>query len=865
MVWAAEAAAATELIFFMRAKTFPSLLLAAILQIVPICKDVCLQVLPSAPFAILWRWAVGAIAYGGYHAIAGASVTITSPSTAAATNGVPLNYRITVSTYYGGMIFSDSPLPSGLAVNSSTGFITGTPTVSGSFSSTMTVSQPGEPTITAPLTYNIAASDPGITTQPLDYTVSKGANVTFTVTPSGTAPFTYQWRFNGNSISGATTSSRLVSNVQSSNAGKYSVVISNSKGTVTSSSAILSVNEGVNFNDTFESGTLGNWTTAVSPATALTITTANHTAGGTKGAHLSNVLNKMYHNLSQPLEGRMRVTFWINNTSNHGYGEIRAYSGGVYNSGTLQQLFAIGGSGVAFSGNTGTLAGETLDATKYQGRVTAGSNTGWFNLNGAGCPGRSSGWHKFQIERSADGSTIKFYVDEVLGRTITLATYANMNCALIGYTGTGTSTAGDASFDDVLVEYLDPPGISVQPQSKTVVTAQNVSFSVTATNNPQSYAWSFNGNPIASATSSVLNLTAVDSADVGTYSVVVSNTVGGITSANATLTVNVPPSISTPPQSQTVKSGLNANFSVIAAGTSPLSYQWRFNGTNLSAATLSSLSVTSVQPDDAGSYSVVVSNVAGTLTSANAILTVTVPPSISTPPQNQTIKVGATANFTVLAAGTSPLSYRWRFNGTTISGATASSLILTNIQTDDAGSYSVIVTNVVGTATSANAILTVTIPPSISTPPQSQTIKEGLDATFSVVATGTAPLSYKWKFNGGNIPGATTSSLSLTNVQTSNNGSYTVIITNVAGTATSSAAILTVTPSALLQFENPVSDGTSLQFNLVGETNLTLTIESSSNLIDWNIVTNLTNTGGTLQFNAPIDLEPSRFYRAHSP
>src|SRR5204863_3008235 len=104
-----------------------------------------------------------------------------------------------------------------------------------------------------------------------------------------------------------------------------------------------------------------------------------------------------------------------------------------------------------------------------------------------------------------------------------------------------------------------------------------------------------------------------------------------------------------------------------------LSYQWRFNGANIGGATESSYTRFSAQPADAGNYSMVVTNVAGSITSSIAALTVNVPPGISVPPQSLTVVQNQNATFDVTATGTGPLSYQWRFNGVDIGGATQSS------------------------------------------------------------------------------------------------------------------------------------------------------------------------------------------------
>jgi RHS repeat-associated protein len=258
---------------------------------------------------------------------------------------------------------------------------------------------------------------------------------------------------------------------------------------------------------------------------------------------------------------------------------------------------------------------------------------------------------------------------------------------------------------------------------------------------------------------------------------------------------NCAPGITAQPASQTVAAGNTVTFNVAACGTATLNYQWRFNGASLPGATASSYSLSNVQLTNAGSYAVVVTNLAGSVSSSNALLTVLVPPSITTQPASQTVLQGSNATFNVVATGTLPLSYQWTLNGQNISGATGTAYTRTNVQPTDAGTYSVVVTNAVGSVSSAGAALTVNVPPLITTQPANQAVEQGTNiVTFSVVATGTAPLSYQWYFNSTLLNGETASSLALSNVTTNNAGSYLVIVTNSAGSITSSNALLTVYP-----------------------------------------------------------------------
>jgi uncharacterized lipoprotein YddW (UPF0748 family) len=394
----------------------------------------------------------------------------------------------------------------------------------------------------------------------------------------------------------------------------------------------------------------------------------------------------------------------------------------------------------------------------------------------------------------------RLYGTNLSGATATSYTRSNAQAADAGpYSVVITNAFGTATSSDAQLTVIVPPTIITQPQSQTVSQALNATFTVVASGTaPFAYQWRLNGANISSATASSYTRSNVQPADAGNYSVVVTNTAGSATSANAVLTVTVPaapPGITAQPQSQTVNQGASATFTVSASGSTPLYYQWQLLGTNIPSATLSSYTRPNVQPADAGPYSVIITNSLGTTNSTSAQLTVFIPPTITTQPQSQSITQGSSVTFTVAASGTAPFGFQWRFNGASISGATLSSYTRSGLQLADAGSYSAIVTNTAGSATSANAVLTVMASPSISTQPSSQTVNQGNNVTFTVAATGTAPLSYQWRWYGTNLTGATATSLTLTAVATNQAGPYTAVITNAYGAITSQVATLTVTPA----------------------------------------------------------------------
>jgi len=180
------------------------------------------------------------------------------------------------------------------------------------------------------------------------------------------------------------------------------------------------------------------------------------------------------------------------------------------------------------------------------------------------------------------------------------------------------------------------------------------------------------------------------------------------TSDSSTVTA---PSIATQPVSLSVSAGAAASFTVSAAGGGTLAYQWRKGGTAIAGATAATYTIASSASSDAGSYDVVVSNSAGSVTSSAATLSVasvTGAPSIVTQPVSQSVAAGASVTLSVTASGSGTLSYQWRKAGSAIAGATASSYTIATVASADAGSYDVVVSNSAGSVTSNAVTLGVT-------------------------------------------------------------------------------------------------------------------------------------------------------------
>ena len=294
------------------------------------------------------------------------------------------------------------------------------------------------------------------------------------------------------------------------------------------------------------------------------------------------------------------------------------------------------------------------------------------------------------------------------------------------------------------------------------------------------------------------------------------------------------PVITTQPSNQMATVGQTATFSVTATGTALLRYQWKKGVTVITGATAATYTTPAVTTADNGaSFQVVVTNSAGSATSNSATLTVNaalVKPSITQQPSNQTVTAGQTATFSVTATGTAPLSYQWQQSTMPIAGATLASYTTPAVAASDNGSqFRVVVTNLTGSTTSNSATLTVgsaLVAPSITQQPSNQTVTAGQTATFSVVASGTVPLTYQWQKGTTAITGATSASYTMLAPSVSDNGSqFQVVVSNAVGNVTSKAATLTVnaaSPIDVLTYHNDIArTGQNLHETILTTSNVT--------------------------------------------
>jgi len=406
-----------------------------------------------------------------------------------------------------------------------------------------------------------------------------------------------------------------------------------------------------------------------------------------------------------------------------------------------------------------------------------------------------------------------------------------------------TNVAGSITSAPTLLRVLPVgPDILAGPNSLTVSAGSNVTFSVATTGStPLWFQWFHNGAPIFGVTASHLVVSNAQAADMGNYQVVVSNILGTVTSTVASLNVlPTKPTFTLQPVGGFLPLGTNFTLKSLAVGTEPISYQWRWNGTNLSGTTQTTLMLSNVNSGITGSYTVVATNPIGETTSLVASINVFgVPPTFTQQPASIEVLEGSTVTLNSRASGTSPLSYQWYFSGTNLPAGTNQQLVLSSVTLATAGPYFVVATNAFGVTTSATAQLTVNQSIVLLQPLSNQVVDAGSTVLLAVGVNGTGPLSYSWGFNGVAIQ-ETNSSLVLTNIQLFQSGYYRVTVANPYGSLSSTGRLSVIgPPSAVIAWGDNSGNQTSVPANLddvvavAGGDYHTLALRQSGLLIAW--------------------------------
>jgi len=703
------------------------------------------------------------------------------------------------------------------------------------------------------LTVNVA---PSITLQPLALTKAVGAIGSFTVAATGSVTLSYQWQKNGvnvaNSaghISGATTATLTDSSIAAGDTGTYTVVVNNTlngtTSTTTSGGAFLAVNVVALISAqpsalTRTLGSIGSFTITASGNGTLSYQwQKNGVNVANSGGHISGATTATLTDSSVAAADTGTYTVIVSNTLN-GTTSIITSTGAFL---TVNAPPSISTQPVAITKTVGAIGSLTVTASgsgvlSYQWQKNG--------VNVANSPGHIS------------GVTTAILIDSAVA-VVDSGTY------IVVVTNTLNSTVSSTTSGGAYLTVNAAPSINSQPVALTKTLGGIGSFTVSATaSGALSYQWQKNGvsvvnsaGHLSGATAVTLTDSSVTAGDTGTYTVIVSSTLNGVTSnvtsSGSYLTVNTAPVISTQPVALTQAVGGIAGFTVIAAGPAGghLGYQWQKNGVNLSgSASLTGVTTASlrdsVAANDSGSYEVIVTDTlngtVSTVTSGGAYLTVNTAPVISTQPVALTRTVGTIATFMVVATGPigGHLGYQWRKNGIILNGGVSltgvtSATLRDSVAATDSGTYTVIVTDTlngtVSSTLSAGVYLTVNSPPTLTAQPVNVKVAAGGNATFSVTASGgVAPLSYQW-FSGTTalsdttgLAGSKTATLTLTGVAGPDSGrtvaNMTVVVSSSGnvGTVNSSVATLTINASPKITLQpvdaNPTRLGQSVSFSV---------------------------------------------------
>ena len=443
---------------------------------------------------------------------------------------------------------------------------------------------------------------PIITVEPRDAAASAGGAISLSTVAVGDAPLVYQWRFNGNNLSGQTNTSLILTGLTTNDAGAYEVVITNAVGAVTSRVATVSVVPAIaRFAfDPIASPKYTNFPFEVGIR-------AVDGSGNTVRIFNSTVTMSTPAGITPGVSGVFTNGYW------RGPVEITNLASGI-------TISVNDGSG--HSGNSGLfdVTAPMIGITRHpQSQTISEGGSITFQAAGTG---------------SVDPLRIQWFRNGVAisGATNATLTVSNVTAAAAGtYTATISDTGGTLTTDGAVLTVDRPvlvaPGITSQPLDQRVAEGDNAIFMVTASGSgPLHYQWTKDGSLLPGATNASITVTNVQLVNTGGYRVAVSNQVGAVTSAVAQLTVFVPPTITMQPQSRIVAANASVVFQVAAVNAA--SFQWRRDGVALAdsvrvqGVNSTNLVISRVSPDDAGVYSVVVANSVTNLVSAGATLTV---------------------------------------------------------------------------------------------------------------------------------------------------------------------------------------------------------------------------------------------------
>lgn len=500
---------------------------------------------------------------------------------------------------------------------------------------------------------------PSFISEPSDRYADIGRSITLSASATGGAPLKYQWQLNGTNLPNATNASVTLTNLQTTNGGNYALIVTNFGGRATSSVATLTINSLHTpvFADNFDVNSGASWTLN-RPNTdsraifaydyaGIGVPVAPYTTNGTtKGLRfevnisggVTNALSVSPTGQGFPTNSRLHFDMWINVNGplpGGGPGSTEALTAGVGTAGNRVQW---------------NLASALADGV-------------WFAVNGeGGASDTSAGISDFLAYNGSSQQSIA----------------SGVYAAGAGSTARGN---GDAYYQNVLPGGQTPPATqqSGYPQQTGSLNSGTVGFAwrdVVVSRNGGTVEWFIDGLKIATVTGASLTASNIFVGYWDQFNSISDNTNLSFGLVD-NLRVEVPavaPAITAHPHNLWAQIGSNALFNVTATGVPSPAYQWRLNGTNLAGATTASLLLTNLQGTNAGLYSVVVTNIAGSQTSSNALLSLIA----STPPQLQLLGAPAGGSVPLTALGQIGATYALETSTNLLTWQTLTNLVATN-------------------------------------------------------------------------------------------------------------------------------------------------------------------------------------------
>ena len=617
-----------------------------------------------------------------------------------------------------------------------------------------------------------ADAAPSLSTLPARIVV-EDQSTTWTVIATGAGPFTYLWRKNGVDITGATSKTLTLNHVLPADAGSYDVVVTNYKGTTASNAAALSVlplpvvTASSPVRQVFEPGQNLNLTVTATGTGSLNfqwlhngLTVNGATSSNLAATNLSLIDGGWYAvDVTDGNGTRRSHPFFVivapSITKVVGWGstnyastlvstptnDIVAVSAGGDRSLALRRTGAVLGFGGTYAGEATILAGLS-DVVA----VEAGASVSLALKS----DGTAFAWGNNSYGQTNVPIGLSHVVAIAAGGNHVLALTADGHVVGWGQNNWGQTTV-PASLSGVIA-----------------IGAGNY-HSLALKNDGTVVAWGDYGQ--SDVPTGLTDVIAIAAGPDNSFAVRKDGSVVGW-GANGWWESSVPE---------------GANFNVLAAaGGFQYSYLLKRDGTLYGWG--SNVGYTIDTPKDlAAVYAISLKS------SFTLALVGQSAPAIFVQPENVTQKEQQRVMLSVGATGLTPMSYEWRKNGVIIPGGTSANLVFDEVMLSDAGSYDIVVTNSLGSATSKAATLTVIpVPVITSLTPARQIGTIGGTLDLAVSATGTGPLTYQWSHDGHDVTGASQASLHLANLSPADNGWYIVSITDQNGTRRSRAIFLTV-------------------------------------------------------------------------